>query len=181
MKFRNLFAGILSLGMLFCGSMYAADSNIKIYDYSTNRTFNHEVIWYGSYTQSLAAGEHYSGSTTTHGGTSTFSNGCVNVDHIADDIEFIITAFPNGVDGGSGTVNFYGVYGTTTAGAGSLTTKGCALLRAAVAVNAPASLAPSGTSTIITLTNIPTLIAVGVDVTAGTVTWNISSNSKEAR
>lgn len=184
MKMRNfILAGFAGVGLFAAcvGSVYANTTAIKQYEYSTNQTHNSEMIWFGTYTQSATGNEHFLGSTTTHGGTTTFSSSCINVAHINDDIEFAITCIPNGVDGGSATVNFYGVYGTTTLGATVAATKGCVMLRPILSLNAPSSLGAPGTTTVVTITNNPTMMALGVDVTAGTVTWNIHSNSRKSR
>lgn len=182
MKIRNfIFAGLASIG-LFMGSIHAQNvTAIKQYEYSTNQTYNSEIIWFGTYTQSATGNEHFLGSTTTHGGTTTLSSSCLNVSHINDDMEFAITAIPNGVDGGSATVNFYGIYGTTTAGASVALTKGCVMLRETLSLNCPSSLGAVGTTSVVTIAKKPTLMAIGVDVTAGTVTWNIHSNSRKSR
>lgn len=181
MKMKKILLGCVIGMSLLGGNVYATTTAVKQYEYATNRTWNSEYIWYGTYTQSATGSEHYLGSTTTHGGTTTLSSGCVNVAHINDNIEIAITAIPNGVDGGSATVNFYGVYGTTTAAAATTTTKGCVMLRAALPLNVPSSLGAGGTSTVVTISNKPTLMAIGVDVTQGTVTYNISANSRTSR
>jgi hypothetical protein len=178
---KSVLAGIVSLG-LFAGVVSAQSvTAVKQYEYSTNYTRNSEMIWYGTYTQSATGNEHFLGSTTTHGGTTTFKSGCVDVAHINDTIEIAIQAIPNGVDGGSATVNFYGIYGTTTADNTVATTKGCVMLRPILSLNVPSSQGAAGTTTVVSLTNKPTLIALGVDVTAGTVTWNINANSRTER
>lgn len=183
MKIKKfIFAGLVVGVGLLAGKVHAQNATaIKQYEYNTNQTINSEMIWFGTYTQSATGNEHFLGSTTTHGGTTTFSSGCLNVAHIKDDIEFAITSIPNGVDGGSATVNFYGIYGTTTAGASVAATKGCVMMRPILSLNTPASLGAAGTTTVVTITNDPTMLAIGVDVTAGTVTWNISSNSRKSR
>lgn len=167
-------SGLLSL--LFSGMVYAADDNIKIYDTTTNNTKNRSVIFFNKYLENNLNEEMFSGSTTTSGGTSTFRAGVVNVEDLFNDKEFSILMTPT--TAGSVTVKFYGVWGTTTVTADVGTnTVGCAeLFSKRTTIQGTA-----GTSTTVTITDNPNLIAVSTTVTSGTATISVGMHSQTQR
>ena len=73
---------------------FAADDNIEIYDTITNNTKNRGVLFFNKYTENNLNEEMFSGSSTTSGGTSTFSAGVVNVEDLFNDKEFSILMTP---------------------------------------------------------------------------------------
>lgn len=171
----------LSCG-LFAASAFATDSSIKIYKNTTSKTFNTDVIFYDSYTENTA-GEVYCGSTTTSGGSSTFSSGAVNVEDCYGPFDFAVRLAPT--TAGSVTVSFFGVFGTTTVGAGSGTV-GVALLRPddspSVDFTNPYTFASTtATSTTLRFRDNPNVIIVGIDVTSGTMTSSITMSNKIPR
>jgi hypothetical protein len=173
MKFNKIGVGILSLSMLFCGAVFGADSNIKIVDTQTNKTFNRDVLFYNGYVKSTGDASHFSGSTTTNGGTSTFSAGTVYVGDLINSKDFAISVVPAAT--GSCTVKIWGVFGTTTVSTGT-NTVGPVLLSTTTYDNISA-----GTSTLVSITSYPELVAVGINVSAGTMTVNCGMNSMTER
>jgi len=176
MKFRKLFSGF-AVGVLFfglCGSVFAADSNIKIVDDSTNRTFNRHVLFFDNYTENNLNEEIFSGSSTTSGGTSTFRNGCVITSDLLNSKEFAILLEPT--TAGSCTVKFYGVFGTTTVSTGTDTAGIAELFSYRTAISGTAA-----TSTTKVITEHPDMMAVSVTVTSGTCTVSVGMTSPTAR
>lgn len=182
MKFlRNLLiSGLLCIGL--AGIAYATDSSIKIYKNPTTHTFNTDIIFYNGYVENTA-GEVYCGSTTTSGGTNTFSAGAVNISDCYGPLDFAVQLSPT--TAGSITVSFFGVFGTETVGSGS-NTVGVALLRPddspSVDFTNPYTFAgTSGTSTVLRFKDNPNIVVVGVDVTSGTMTSRITMSNKIPR
>lgn len=169
-KFNKLVCvGILGLIGLFAGNVFAAQAGFNTpvtNDYSTNWTRVGNVLFYDGYVENTA-GEIFAGSTTTSGGTSTFSVGVAETGSYAGDKYFSLYLSPT--TAGSVTVNWYGVFGTTTASSG---TSNAALLR-----NPYTYSGTTATSTTFTITQDPTLIAVSVNVTSGTMTITCGMNS----
>lgn len=174
MKLNRIYTGIVSLSMLLGGVVMAADSNITIKETQTNRTFNRDVMFFNQYVKSTGAAPHYSGSSTTNGGTSTFSNGTVYTGDLINQKDIALLLTP-GESGGSCTVNIWGVFGTTAVGAGT-TSAGVVLLN-----TTSYSGIGTATSSIVTITQKPELMAVGVLVSSGTVTVSAGMTSVTAR
>lgn len=169
-KFNKLVCvGILGLvGLFGCIVANAADSNIKIREYNTDglNTQSLDVVFFNNYTEN-AAGEIFSGSTTTSGGTSTFSNGVVDVAGWTGNSYFGLYLSPT--TAGSVTIRCYGVFGTSTAPSG---TSNASLIDMIIAGDRTKSYTFSGTtatSTTFYIDYLPTLIAMSVDVTSGTM------------
>lgn len=160
-KFNKLVCvGVLGLVGLFSGVVSAADSNISIREYTVDglNTQCMDVLFYNAYTENTT-GEVFSGSTTVSGGSGTFSNGAVNVAGWTGNKDFGFYFAPT--TAGSVTVNIYGVFGSTTVGAGTS--------NAALLMNPYIFAGTAATSTTFTITQDPTFIAVGINVTSGTV------------
>ena len=161
-KFNKLVcAGILGLIGLFSGNIAnAADSNIGIRDYNIDglNTQCLDVVFFNQYIENTP-GEIFSGSSTTSGGTTTSSNGAINIAGWTSDKNFTMRFAPEGA-GGSVTVNIYGIDGTTTVGVG--TNNASILYSNAFNV-------VIGTSATTVITHRPTMMMTSVNVTAGTV------------
>ena len=173
-KFNKLVcAGILGLIGLFAGNVFAAQTGFNTpvtNDYHTNWTRVGSVLYYNNYTEN-AIGEVFTGSTTTSGGTSTFSAGVANVSAYPGNK--YISLYLSPTTAGSITVNFYGVFGTNTVASG---TSNASLLRDAYIFTGT-----TATSTTITITQNPELIGIGVNVTSGTMSVTCGMNSISSR
>lgn len=172
-KFNRLIcAGVFAVFGL-CSIVNAADSNIQIREYNNDAlsTQSLDVVFFNNYIENTV-GEIFSGSSTTSGGTSTFSRGVVDVSGWTGNKDFGLSLAPVGA-GGSITVTYYGVNGTTTAGAG---TDNAYVLAGPVAYNVVA-----GTSASFSTALKPTLIACSVNVTAGTVNTFLGMHTNKAK
>lgn len=165
-----VFAGLLSV----CGVSRGAEQSqngIGFNNYDTNWTRGEYALFYNAYPMNSSSGEDFTGSSTLNGGTSTFSSGCINVSHLSGTKYF--SAYFSPTTAGSCTVNIYGVFGTTTVGAGT---------SAAALLMSPYIFAgTTATSTTFTITQNPMLIAVSVNCTSGTVSPTIGMNSTTSR
>lgn len=178
-KFNKLVcAGVLAFVGLFgvCNIGHAFDPNNTMYNQTVSQTnwsnFSSYLIL-KDYTQGVGA-EDFTGSSTTNGGTSTFSSGLTNVRHITGNIFVSWYGSPT-ASGGSSTVRIYGVFGTTTAGAG---TGGAVML-----INPYASPVSStvATGTVFTITQHPDMIGVSVEGLSGTMTHTVGISSNATR
>lgn len=169
---RFLIAGLL-VGV-FCGSVFAANSNVRITETYNDRmqTFSKHVEFFSAYTENNLQEEIFSGSTTTSGGTNTLSSGAVDVSNYRGYKEFSLTMVPT--TAGSVTVKFYAVYGTDTVGNGTTST-GIAELFSYRTVLADAV----GTSAVVRIVECPRIIAVSQTTTSGTTTLSVGMSTFE--
>lgn len=99
-------AGLILSGMLFCGSVFA-------YDYERTRgedAVSQSWLLFDEYT-TAAAVEHFGGSTTASGGSTSVATGFVNTEGIAGSKYLSINL--TGVTG-TATFNIYTFFGTDT-------------------------------------------------------------------
>lgn len=175
MKFlkRLLLSGLLVCGV-GVGVVHAADSNIRIVERYNDRmkTSCKHIEFFRSYTENNLNEEIFSGSSTTSGGTSTFSAGVVDLEGYQGTKEFSLLMVPT--TGGSITVKFYAVNGTDTFSTGT-NTSGVAELFSYRTVLA----ASVATSTTVRIVEAPRAIAVSVTCTSGTPTVSVGMTTYE--
>ena len=175
MKKFNRLIGICVLSVLgLCGIANAADSKVGSYEIQTNWTRGQNYLLYNSYSGWVAS-EYFSGSTTANGGTTSVTAGLINVKHLSGTKYISLYGSPT-TSTGSITYKIYGWYATETVTNANGT-------RGAYLINETTFLFTSalGTSTRISVTDNPLLMAVSVLPSSGSITSTVGMSSITSR
>lgn len=176
-KFNSLIcAGVLAVVGLVgvCDKVFAADSNVTQNKIETNWTKGTSFLLWNAYS-GWGASEFFSGSSTANGGTTSVTAGLINVSHLSGTKYISLYGSPTTTTG-TVTYKVYGWYGTTTL-INATGTRGARLLNETTFSFTSAI----GTSSLISETSNPLMMAVSVLPSSGSITSTVGLTSITAR